>query len=153
MKKPRSRRLSILKALPVLPLLILLFMAFSCSNSIDDSKSQNSTVVQKAEKADTTIDKMPEFPGGQEAMSKFIIDNVKYPETAKKSGTEGKVFVTFTVAKTGKLEKIRISQKGNELLDNEAIRVMSAMPNWTPGEDKGAPVDVEMTLPIAFKLK
>ena len=152
MKKPRSGRLSMLKALPVLPVVVLLLMAFSCSNSADESKSQNTSVPQKSEKTDAAIDKMPEFPGGQAAMTKFIMDNVKYPEAAKKSGIEGKVLVAFVVTKTGKIDKISISQKVNDLLDAEAVRVISIMPDWIPGENKGVPVDVEMTLPINFKL-
>lgn len=149
MKKNRSGRLSILKALPVLPVLIMLFIAFSCGNNADDLKSQNASECQKNLK----VEKMPEFPGGQEAMTKFIVDNVKYPEAARKNGIQGKVMVTFTVTKCGKLDKINVTQKVNELLDAEAIRVISAMPDWVPGEDKGAAVDVQMTLPISFKLE
>ena len=152
MKKTRSGRLSMLKALPVLPVVALLFMIFSCSNKAGELKSDNTSVTQKCEKTDTTIDNMPEFPGGQAAMTKFIIDNVKYPEAAKKSGVQGKVFITFTVTKTGKIDNISISQKVNDLLDAEAIRVISTMPNWIPGKNKGVTVDVKMTLPIAFKL-
>jgi len=149
MKKPRSGRLSLLKALPVLPLVIALFMAFSCNSNTDGQKSPQPTENQK----DLQVEKMPEFPGGQEAMTKFIIENVKYPEAAKKNGTQGKVLVTFTVTKAGKITNISISQKVNDLLDAEAARVISIMPDWIPGEDKGAPVDVQMTLPIAFKLE
>jgi TonB family protein len=152
MKKPRSGPLSFLKVLPVIPLLAVLFMAFSCSNSTDDLNAQNSSDSQKIENAETTIDKIPEFPGGQTALTKFILDNVKYPEDAKKNGIEGKVLVSFTVTKTGKLDNINVNQKVNDLLDAEAIRVVSAMPDWTPGEIKGAPIDVEMVLPIQFKL-
>lgn len=152
MKKPRSGRLSILKALPVLPLLALLFMVFSCSNSSGDLKSQNPSESQKTETTEITIDKMPEFPGGQDAMTKFILNNVQYPEEAKKEGIQGKVLVSFTVTKTGKLEKIKVKEKVNDLLDAEAVRVVTAMPDWTPGENKGAAVDAEMTLPINFKL-
>ena len=152
MKKPRSGRLSKLKALLVLPLVALLFITLSCTNSKEELKSDNTSETQQSEKKDLTVDKMPEFPGGQAAMSKFIIDNVKYPLEAKKSGIQGKVFVKFTVTKTGKLDKISISQKVNELLDAEALRVISNMPDWIPGSSKDSPVDVEMTLPISFKL-
>ena len=150
MKKPRSGRLSLLKALPVLPLVVALFITFSCnSNTTDGQKLPEPTENQKNIK----VEKMPEFPGGQEAMTKFIIENVKYPEAAQKKGIQGKVLVTFTVTKTGKITNISISQKVNDLLDAEAVRVISIMPDWIPGEDKGAPVDVQMTLPISFKLQ
>jgi len=153
MKKNRSGRLSRLKVLLVLPFVAVLFMAFSCKNNTEEGNLQSSTVTQNSENADKTIDKMPEYPGGQTAMTKFIIDNVKYPEAAKTAGIQGKVLVTFTVTKTGKLDKISVTQKVNDLLDAEAIRVVSLMPDWIPGENKGVAVDVEMTLPIAFKLK
>ncbi len=153
MKKPRSGRLSLLKALPVLPVLVLLFVIFSCQNSKDEMKPQTISASQNNEKSKVAADKMPEYPGGQEAMMNFLRNNVKYPESARKNGIQGKVLVTFTVSKTGKPEKFRIMEKGNELLDKEAVRVMSLMPNWVPGVNKGAPVDVELTLPIKFTLK
>jgi TonB family protein len=152
MKKPRSGRLSLLKALPVIPVVVLLLMTFSCSNKADELKSQNSATSQKDDKTMAPVDKMPEFPGGQEAMTKFLLDNIKYPEAAKKNGIEGKVYVSFTITKSGKTDHIKILKKGNELLDTEAIRVVSVMPVWIPGKNKGTPVDVEITLPIYFKL-
>ena len=133
-------------------MLILLFIAFSCSNNANDANSQSLSTSQLTEKKDTVIDKMPEFPGGQEALTKFIIDNVKYPEAAKKKGTQGKVLVSFVVTKTGKLDKIEISEKVDDLLDAEALRVVKAMPDWIPGEVKGSKADVVMKLPIQFKL-
>jgi TonB family protein len=147
MKKPRSGRFSVLKALPVIPALVMLFMTFSCQSSTD----QLPCVTQNDGKTDK-VDKMPEFPGGQEAMTKFIIDNVKYPQDAKEKGIQGKVFVSFTVTKTGKLENIRVLKSVNNLLDEEAIRVITLMPVWVPGMSAGVAVDVEMTLPISFKL-
>jgi len=131
----------------------LLFMTFSCSNSADKVNSPGTSDAQETVKRDTVIDKMPEFPGGEAAMTKFIIDNVRYPEAAKKSGTQGKVLVDFLVTKTGKLDSVRVKENGNELLDKEALRVISLMPDWIPGENKGDAVDVEMTLPISFKLQ
>ena len=95
---------------------------------------------------------MPEYKGGQEAMMKFVVENVKYPEEAKKNGIQGKVFISFTVTKTGKLENIKVLKNLNDLLDAEALRVISTMPDWVPGESKGTAVDVEVTLPIMFKL-
>lgn len=152
LKKNRSCRLFKLKVLLVLPLVALLLITFSCNNSTDKSKSKDSAVSQKNEKTDTATVKMPEFPGGQEALYSWLSKNIKYPDAAKKRKIEGKVFVNFTVSKTGKIDKVSILKKINDLLDAEAVRVVSSMPNWTPGENKDIPVDVEMTLPINFKL-
>ena len=151
-KKTFSGRHLIMKALPVLALVAIQFYAFSGKNSNDDQKSKFNPSLLLQENAKKEVEPQPEFPGGQDALIKFIIDNVKYPEAAKKDGIGGKVYVSFVVTKKGKVTKIKVVNKGNELLDKEAIRVISAMPDWIPGKDKGVTVDVEMTLPIAFKL-
>ncbi|HNW89252.1 MAG TPA: energy transducer TonB [Bacteroidales bacterium] len=152
-KKNFIECLSILKTLFLSALAAAMFLTFSCSNSADKLNSPGTSDTQKIVKQDTVIDKMPEFPGGEAAMTKFIIDNVRYPEAAKKSGSQAKVLVDFLVTKTGKLDSIRVKEKTNELLDKEAIRVISSMPDWIPGMDKGVAIDVQMTLPISFKLQ
>jgi TonB family protein len=151
-KKQISHSIKI-KKLFLSVLAVSLLMTFSCSNSTDKTKPQDTSDSMRNAKQGITADKMPEFPGGEKAMTKFIVDNVTYPEAAKKSGTQAKVFVTFVVTKTGKIDNVMVKEKGNELLDNEAIRVVSSMPDWIPGENKGVAVDVEMTLPISFKLQ
>lgn len=152
MKKTRSGRLSILKVLPVIPFIAILLVSFSCKNSTNETIAQNTVSNVNEDQTSKEVDKMPEFPGGSDAMTKFIIDNVKYPEEAKTKGIEGKVLVSFIVSKTGNLNKIEVKQKVNDELDAEAIRVVKLMPSWTPGESKGKTVDVEMVLPIQFKL-
>ena len=153
MKKTRSSRFSMLKALLVLPVVALLFITFSCGKKGDELKSQFSTATKRNDKQVNIASKMPEFPGGQAAMTKYLIDNVKYPEAAKKNGIEGIVYVGFIVTKNGKLDKIMVrSKEVNLMLAAEAIRVVSLMPKWIPGENNGVPVDVELTLPIYFKL-
>jgi TonB family protein len=153
MKKTRSGRLSMLKVLPVIPLVVLLIIVFSCKNKSDTFKSQISTTTQKIEKHADTASLMPQFPGGQAVMTKFLIENVKYPESAKKMGIQGIIYVGFIVTKSGKLEKIGVrSKEVNLMLAAEAIRVVKLMPKWIPGEKNGVPVDIELTLPINFKL-
>jgi TonB family protein len=152
MKKTRSGRLTLLKALPVIPLVFLLFFVFSCKNSANEPNPQNLSATETSENVVAIADKMPEYKGGQEAMMKYIIENVKYPEEAKKNGIQGKVFVSFTVTKTGKLDNVKVVKTANDMLNAEALRVITSMPDWIPGLTKGAPVDVEITLPIMFKL-
>ncbi len=151
MKKTRSRSLSLLKALPLIPLVAILFFVFSCNNASTHSK--NETNVSTQDTTFTTAEKMPEYPGGFDALMKFMIDNVKYPEKAKTAGIEGQVFVSFVVTKSGKIDHVRVRRAVNDLLDAEAFRVVSSMPDWQPGENQGQKVDVEMTLPIKFKLE
>lgn len=103
-------------------------------------------------KQEIEVDKQPEFVGGMEAMTKYMIKNIHYPDAAVKSKTTGKVMVSFLVTKDGKVTKAAIKQGVSKELDEEALRVISSMPNWTPGEKDGKKVDVEMMLPVSFKL-
>ena len=94
----------------------------------------------------------PEYPGGNQAMIKFIVKNVNYPVIAKEAGIQGKVYVQFEIATTGQVENIKVVRRVHPSLDKEAIRVMKLMPKWKPGESHGKKVRVRMYLPIVFKL-
>ena len=98
------------------------------------------------------VEKMPEYPGGAEAMMKYLTSNIRYPEAAAKAKTTGKVFVSFVVAKDGKVTKAAIKRGVSKELDAEALRVVTAMPKWVPAETDGKKVDAEMVLPISFEL-
>ena len=96
---------------------------------------------------------MPQFPGGDEARVKYMIENVKYPETAKDKGVQGSVYVSFVVEKDGRITNTKVVKGVEKSLDTEAFRVVSAMPKWTPGKEKGKAVRVQFNMPIQFKLK
>jgi len=99
-------------------------------------------------------EEMPEYPGGMSAMMNFIMDNIKYPEDAKKAGKDGRVICSFIIDKEGKVTEPHVVQSsGTQSLDDEAVRLVSLMPNWTPGKDNGEPVNVLYTIPVLFKLK
>lgn len=98
------------------------------------------------------VDKKPEFKGGMDALIAYMTEEVIYPESAKKNNTQGTVFVSFVVSKSGSIKNAQIEKGVETSLDEEALRVVKKMPNWVPGEKDGKKVDVEMTLPIAFKL-
>ena len=98
------------------------------------------------------VDQMPEFPGGMEAMMKFVADNVKYPEEAKDKNIEGRVFVGFVIEKDGSVSNVKVLRGIGGGCDEEAIRVVKSMPNWTPGKQKGEPVRVSFQMPFMFKL-
>jgi len=107
----------------------------------------------KTEKPFVTVEQMPSFKGGEDALKKFIADNLKYPETAKKAGIQGRVTVRFVVAASGKLNDITIIRGIDPSCDKEAIRVIKAMPDWEPGKQNGKAVPVYYTLPLVFKLQ
>lgn len=100
------------------------------------------------------IEEMPEFPGGEPALLKFISDNVKYPVLAQENGIQGRALCQFTIEKDGSVVDVHIARSaGNEWLDKEAVRVVSSMPKWKPGKQRGVPVRVTFTIPVNFKLQ
>lgn len=108
---------------------------------------------QKEEKIYDVCDEMPTFNGGDEALMKWLGENIKYPAEAEKDGKEGRVLVKFVVTSTGKPANAEILRSVDPLLDAEALRVVEAMPNWNPGKQDGKPVNVNFTLPVTFRLK
>ncbi|MBR5957533.1 MAG: energy transducer TonB [Salinivirgaceae bacterium] len=106
------------------------------------------------------VEHMPEFPGGDVEMRKFIAENTKYPEEAKAKGLSGKVFVQFVINKEGDVVNAKIARGVDPILDNEAIRVVLSMPKWKPGEQSKridgekvwVPKNVSFTVPVNFSL-
>ena len=96
---------------------------------------------------------MPEFPGGQQALLKYLSENVQYPVIAQANGIQGRVVCQFVVNKDGSIVDVEVVRSGGDpSLDKEAIRVIKSMPKWTPGKQKGKPVRVKYTVPINFQL-
>ena len=95
---------------------------------------------------------MPQFPGGNVEMMNFFKENLKYPEAAKKANAQGRVIVTFTVAKDGSIEDAKVARSVNPDLDAEALRVVNMMPKWTPVSRAGKAVAVKYAVPVAFAL-
>ena len=99
------------------------------------------------------VETMPEFPnGGMGAMMEFLSKNIRYPVNAQKNGTQGRVTVQFIVNTDGSISNIGILREVDPELDGEAVRVISAMPKWKPGMQKGKPVRVKYTVPVMFRL-
>ncbi|WP_455665450.1 TonB family protein [Phocaeicola sp.] len=98
------------------------------------------------------VEEMPEFPGGIGECLKFLGKNIKYPVEAQQAGTQGKVIVQFVVEKDGSIANPKVVRSIDPNLDGEAIRVISIMPKWKPGMQKGQPVRVKYTVPVTFRL-
>lgn len=99
------------------------------------------------------VENMPEFPnGGMGELMKYLSANIRYPEAAHKAGIQGRVTVQFVVGKDGSIGNVSILRGVNADLDAEAIRVISSMPKWKPGTQKGEPVKVKYTVPVMFRL-
>jgi periplasmic protein TonB len=100
----------------------------------------------------TSVEEMPQFPGGEEELIRFIGENLKYPAVALEMGVEGRVIVRFVVSKTGEVTNIVINRSLDASCDKEALRVIRMMPKWIPGRQNGRTVSVYYTVPIVFKL-
>ena len=98
------------------------------------------------------VEQMPEYPGGPSALFEYLAKNIRYPESAEKAGIQGRVIATFVVMKDGSISNVKVVKSVSPELDTEALRVLSAMPNWTPGMQNGKAVNVKYTVPISFAL-
>lgn len=99
------------------------------------------------------VEQMPEFPGGEEKLYKFLSDSIGYPELAKQNHIQGKVYVAFVVEKDGSVTDARIIRGIGGGCDEEALRVIKLMPKWIPGKQRGIPIRVQYTLPVKFTLQ
>ena len=131
---------------------LYLFLLFICIST--SSFGQVPTKIDSTENSILEIaEQMPMFPGGENALYKFLGQNFKYPEVARQAGLQGKLMVEFVVRKTGKITDVKII-KGvvGGGCEEEVIRVFSIMPNWTPGIQKGDAVNVRFRMPFVLKL-
>ena len=100
------------------------------------------------------VEQQAEFPGGPQAMFKYLSDHIKYPVICQENGIQGKVICQFTVNKDGSIVDIQVLRSsGHDALDKEAMRVIQSMPKWAPGKQRGKPVRSRFTLPVTFKLQ
>ncbi len=131
---------------------------------IDDSEANKETVidvapvvVKKEEEEETQVffivEEMPEFPGGELALRKFIAQSIKYPVIAQENGIQGKVYVNFVVDRDGSVTNAKIARGVDPSLDKEAMRVVNSLPKWKPGKQRGKAVKVSYTVPINFVLQ
>ena len=98
------------------------------------------------------VEEMPDFPGGMKALMEYLSKNIKYPAEAHAKGIQGRVIVCFVVKKDGSIDNIKVVRSVDPYLDKEAIRVITAMPKWKPGKQRGETVNVKFTVPVAFRL-
>lgn len=124
---------------------ILLMSIFAIAGLLSLSAQAKETPVH-------IVEKMPEFKGGMSALMRYLGDSIRYPKECKENGIEGRSVVNFIVNTDGSISDAKITKSsGNKELDNEAVRVVNAMPNWYPATQNGISVRTNFTLPITFR--
>jgi protein TonB len=99
------------------------------------------------------VEEMPEFPGGEGELQKYLASSVRYPVIAQENGIQGRVYIQFVINQRGEVTNVTILRGVDPSLDREAVRVVEAMPKWKPGKQRNRPVRVSYTVPINFVLQ
>ncbi len=114
-------------------------------------------VIEEEEPEEETIfeivENMPEFPGGQAALMQYLSKNIRYPTIAQENGTQGRVIIQFVINRDGSVVDPVVVRSVDPYLDKEALRVVSTLPKWKPGQQRGKPVRVKFTVPVVFRLQ
>ncbi|MCB2219746.1 MAG: M56 family metallopeptidase [Bacteroidetes bacterium] len=160
MSKNRNNHLSGLKLVLLVPVTLAFAMFFSISFSAKVMAQEEAQLKQKQQQQQltdkdavfTVVEKMPTFKGGPEAFAEYFSTNVKYPDIPRKKGIDGTSFVTFIVEKDGSISNVELLRGFNDACDQEAVRVVKAMPAWNPGMEKGKAVRVKFNVPVKFVL-
>ena len=158
MNKPASNPRARFKYLLFVPLAIALL---AMNNTTIRANVQKKVVktTKTTKKADVSnkvyevVEQMPTFPGGDAALMKYLAENIKYPVSAQKAKEQGRVVVQFIVEKDGAVTGVKTVRSVTPVLDAEAVRVIKAMPKWTPGRQGGQPVRVNYNVPVSFRLQ
>jgi TonB family protein len=163
MSKSKTNRIALLKMILVFPLAIALTVLFSITvseritaqeNPVKSTSEVSKQEIQEQDQAVfTVVEKMPRFPGGDEARIKYMVENIRYPEAARKNGIKGTVYISFIVEKDGKISTVKVIRGIGGGCDEEAFRVIQNMPYWEPGKQKGEPVRTILNIPIKFDFK
>lgn len=140
----------------LLPLLVIVMVVKSCISEehteIKPAIEQLQSTEKEVVKDFSELEVLPEFPGGEQAFYSFLGSELQYPSQAKSEGIEGVVYTKFVISETGKISSVEILRSPNDELSEEAIRVVSSMPNWKPAVKDGKEVSAQYTIPIRFAL-
>lgn len=159
--KTRFGAWKVLAALPVVALLTMVGCKPATEKAVDQEEipfeysgeDKSAPMDADTDQVFQVVEVDPEFPGGMEALIKYLSENIKYPEQAKKDKIQGKVYISFVVEKDGSVADAKVLRGIGGGCDEEALRVVNAMPKWTPGKMRNTPVRVQFNLPVVFKLQ
>jgi protein TonB len=132
---------------------IVTFLLFIAAIGTANAQQPQSSTASDDDVIFSIVEKEAQFPGGHDAMMKFIVKNVKYPQTAIENKIEGTVYVEFVIEKNGEITNVKVIRNVSPELDEEAVRVVSKMPKWKPATLRGKTVRCRFRLPIRFQLQ
>ncbi len=123
------------------------------SSSSSSAQTRKAMPIDPNEEIFTIVDEMPQFPTGEDGLGRFIAEYMRYPSRAKQENIQGRILCSFIVRKDGTISNVEVVNGLDNELDNEALRVLSMMPKWTPGKNDNKTVSVKCILPIDFKIE
>ncbi|MFN8713371.1 MAG: energy transducer TonB [Bacteroidota bacterium] len=143
------------KTLLLLLPIYLLLASFMQSDTPCSKLQENNILQQQGDSIylPATVDSLPVFPGGDNAIASYLQSNIVYPPKAKADTISGTVYVSYVIWSDGSVGRVYVKRSAHELLDREAVRLVKAMPNWKPAEINNVPVACEMIFPIRFVLR
>lgn len=137
-----------LKTTLILLLLILVTININAQNATKTDCAEVSTL--KVTELQNNTKSQPEFPGGNKELATYLTKNIKYPRNSRTSSSRGKVIVCFIIEKDGNISNVQIVKGVNKILNKEAKRVISNMPNWKPAFENGIAISTLLRIPIVF---
>ncbi|GHV29511.1 hypothetical protein FACS1894177_00520 [Bacteroidia bacterium] len=155
MNKKETSRLGLAKYLLVLPVIAALLIFNNCDKNTKNTAApeKETAPVTASEQVFSYVEELPQFPGGDAALQKWLSSNIEYPKIASEQGIQGKVVVRFIIRSDGSVDDVQIVKSLDPACDEEALRVIKMMPKWNPGKENGKAVSVYYNLPVTFKLE
>ena len=139
-----------MKTTSILLIFTFLTMQIGAQNTLAYSDGIIESIATELEISSKKINSQPTFPGGAKGLSKYLTNNIKYPRNPRNLSCKGKVIVSFKIEKDGAITEVKVIKGTNKILNKEAKRVVSNMPNWKPAVENGIAVNTKLNIPIVF---
>jgi len=131
-------------------------LGFNTNRDVDDTTVTftplGDNIIPVEPEPEIYVEEMPMFPGGPEALLRYIAENTSYPSLAQENGIQGRVFLRFVVTSSGSVSRVEVIRGVDPLLDEEAMRVINTLPDFKPGKQNGRAVPVWFSVPVLFKI-
>ncbi len=139
-----------MKSISIILILIFFTLQINAQNILASAEVKSGLTIAELPFPSEKTNSLPEFPGGNKGLAKYLTNNMKYPRNSRNSSSRGKIVVCFTVEKDGKIANVKIEKGVNKILNKEAKRVVENMPNWKPAFENGIAISTVLRIPIVF---